>query len=174
MRRPSPSQISGAPDLSHAVSVFRCAQQSLWPSRPRLRAVPLTGSHPSATLNTIARASVLAQVALWGSQAWGPSPYGKHLVVPSPAEPPNDPWRRPSRHARHTLTSRTSSPARPAIQMHRRLRQPSTNSPHLCTPSANVTLAVVAPCQAAVLAPRGTTIIVPPAGTASHEARRWI
>jgi len=74
------------------------------------------------------------------------SPYGKHDVVPSHAEPQHDPWHRRPFNARHTLTSRTSSPARSAIEDTRRLRQLCTNNPHTCTIDANVTLTLL--CRA--------------------------
>ena len=83
------------------------------------------------------------------------SPYGKHDVVPSHAEPQHDPWHRRPFNARHTLTSRTSSPARSAIEDTRRLRQLCTNNPHTCTIDANVTLtAVVSRHVAVVMASR--------------------
>ena len=83
------------------------------------------------------------------------SPYGKHDVVPSHAEPQHDPWHRRPFNARHTLTSRTSSPARSAIR-----RQPSA-SPALYKYSTHVHHrcerhpdAVVSRHVAVVMAPR--------------------
>jgi len=57
-----PSQISGAAELPQGVSGLPPPPRILSCSRTRLRGLPLrTASHPSTTLNTIARASLPAQ-----------------------------------------------------------------------------------------------------------------
>ena len=154
--------------------VFRCTPHNLSPSRTRLRAVPLTASHPSTTLNTIAR------VALAGAGASSGDPAGCEPLSPSGEALAHSPRCAatprgagvPSRSAyadQPDIESGSASDSKTPVGFASPVQILHTRA----LIDANVTLTVVAPRQVAVVTARETTVAAPPLGRASHGAQVW-